>query len=75
MPTLDAGDVTDIELDGERVSRAEQRRRRRDVIEEGAPREGVDIIRPVERAVIVGVQLPGRTSPEVEASLDELERL
>jgi len=58
-----------------RVSRAEERRRRRDVIEEGAPREGVDIIRRVERAVIVGVQLPGRTTAEVEASLDELERL
>jgi GTPase len=48
---------------------------RRDVIEEGAPREGVDIIRPVEAAVIVGVQLPGRTSAEVDASLDELEAL
>ena len=33
------------------------------------------MIRPVEAAVIVGVQLPGRTSAEVEASLDELERL
>jgi GTPase len=29
----------------------------------------------VERAVIVGVQLPGRTTAEVDASLDELERL
>jgi GTPase len=35
----------------------------------------VDIIRPVEAAVIVGVQLPGRTSAEVDASLDELEAL
>lgn len=57
------------------LSRAEERRRRRDVIQEGAPREGVDIIRPVEAAVIVGVQLPGRTDAEVEASLDELEAL
>ncbi|MEX0834668.1 MAG: GTPase HflX, partial [Nitriliruptor sp.] len=48
---------------------------RRDVVEEGAPQEGVDIIRPVERAVIVGVQLPGRTSAEVDASLDELTSL
>jgi GTP-binding protein HflX len=35
----------------------------------------VDIIRPVEAAVIVGVQLPGTTTAEVEASLDELEAL
>jgi GTPase len=35
----------------------------------------VDIIRPVERAVIVGVELPGRTAQETDASLDELERL
>ena len=39
------------------------------------PREGVDIIRPVERAVIVGVQLPGTTSADLEASLDELTAL
>ena len=45
------------------------------MIEEGAPREGVDIIRRVEAAVIVGVQLPGRTTSEVEASLDELSSL
>jgi GTP-binding protein HflX len=73
-------DGPDTELDGplERrgeLSRAEERRRRREVIEEGAPREGVDIIRRVEAAVIVGVQLPGRTDAEVEASLDELEAL
>ncbi|MCC5947305.1 MAG: GTPase HflX [Nitriliruptoraceae bacterium] len=63
------GDVSD------RLRRAERRRRDREVIEDGAPREGVDIIRPVERAVIVGVELPGRTAAEVRASLDELERL
>ncbi|MFA9431195.1 GTPase HflX [Egicoccus sp. AB-alg2] len=62
-------------LTAEQLSRAEERRRRRDVIEEGAPREGVDIIRRVEAAVIVGVQLPGRTSADVDASLDELEAL
>jgi GTPase len=64
-----------LELLGDGDSRAERRRRQREVIEEGAPREGVDIIRPVEAAVIVGVQLPGRTDAEVEASLDELEAL
>jgi len=58
-----------------RVSRAEQRRLARDVIADGAPREGVDIIRPVELAVIVGVGLPGRSAAEVSASLDELEAL
>ncbi|MGH3443137.1 MAG: GTPase HflX [Nitriliruptorales bacterium] len=58
-----------------RVGRAELRRSRRDVIEEGGPREGVDVFRPVERAVLVGVQLPDRTDGQVEASLDELEAL
>ncbi len=62
-------------MNGEDRSRAEERRRRREVIAEGAPREGVDIIRPVEAAVIVGVQLPGMPLAEVEASLDELESL
>jgi GTPase len=62
-------------LTDEQLSRAAQRRREREVIEEGAPREGVDIIRRVEAAVIVGVQLPGRSTAEVEASLDELTSL
>jgi GTPase len=57
------------------LTRAQRRRADRQVIEEGAPREGVDIIRPVELAVIVGVQLPGRTAVDVDVSLDELERL
>ncbi len=77
----DAADVA-YDLDGEEplerrdmISRAALRRMQRDVIEEGAPREGVDIIRPVENAVIVGVQLPGVTDAEVDASLDELEAL
>lgn len=57
------------------MRRAERRRADRDVIADDAPREGVDIIRPVERAVIVGMGLPGRDDAEVTASLDELERL
>ncbi|MEX0592125.1 MAG: GTPase HflX [Nitriliruptoraceae bacterium] len=61
--------------DKHRMRRADLRRQSRDVIEDHAPREGVDIIRRVERAVIVGVQLPGVTAADVEASLDELERL
>jgi len=57
------------------MRRADRRRAERDVIGDDAPREGVDIIRPVERAVIVGMGLPGRGDAEVQASLDELERL
>jgi GTP-binding protein HflX len=57
------------------LRRADRRRADRDVIGDDAPREGVDIIRPVERAVIVGMGLPGRDDGEVQASLDELERL
>ena len=69
---LDPAPIDDPQPD---MSRAEERRRQRDVIEEGAPREGVDIIRPVERAVVVGVQVPGVTDAEMDASLDELELL
>ncbi len=57
------------------LGRAARRRAQRQVIGDEAPREGVDIIRPVERAVIVGVGLPDRTESDVVASLDELERL
>lgn len=57
------------------MRRADRRRADREVISDEAPREGVDIIRPVERAVIVGMGLPGRDDVEVAASLDELERL
>ena len=64
----------DDELD-ERIGRAERRRRERDVIPDDAPREGVDIIRSVEKAVLVGVRLPGQTGADHVASLDELEAL
>jgi len=57
------------------MRRADRRRADRDVIGDDAPREGVDIIQQVERAVIVGMGLPGRTDADVAASLDELERL
>lgn len=67
--------TADSDLTTPRISRAEQRRLARDVIADGAPREGVNIIRPVERAVIVGVGLPGRSAADVAASLDELEAL
>lgn len=71
---LDAGAPLDLD-DAASIGRAEARRRRREVIGDDAPREGVDIIRRVERAVIVGVQLPGTTAAELDASLDELTAL
>ncbi len=60
---------------GDDLGRAALRRRDRDVIEDGAPREGVDIIRPVERAIIVGLQLPDVSDSDMDAALDELEAL
>ncbi len=59
----------------EELSRAERRRRERDVIADDAPREGVDVIRSAERAVLVGVQLPGESSHDHAATLKELEAL
>ncbi len=70
--TANGWQIDDLEPE---VSRSEQRRRQRQVIEEGRPREGVDVFRPVEKAVLVGVQLPGRTDRQVEASLNELHAL
>jgi GTP-binding protein HflX len=58
-----------------RLGRAARRRAERQVIGDDAPREGVDIIRPVERALVVGVALPDRSDAEVAVSLDELGRL
>jgi GTP-binding protein HflX len=71
-PPLDGDGTPDATVE---LGRAARRRAQRQVIGDEAPREGVDIIRPVERAVIVGVGLPDRTESDVAASLDELERL
>ncbi|MDQ3343262.1 MAG: GTPase HflX [Actinomycetota bacterium] len=57
------------------LSRAQRRREQAQRIEEGAPREGVAIFRPVERAVLVALHRSGRTEHAVDASLDELELL
>jgi GTP-binding protein HflX len=57
------------------LSRAERRRAAAHNVEEGAPREGVAIFRPVELAVLVALQTPARTDRATEASLDELELL
>jgi len=69
------GPEDDTTATGVPMRRADRRRAERDVIGDEAPREGVDIIRPVERAIIVGMGLPGRDDAEVAASLDELDRL
>ncbi len=58
-----------------RLSRSQRRRAGAQNLQEGAPREGVAIFRPVERAVLVAVQPDGGTAADVESSLDELELL
>lgn len=58
-----------------RLSRAQRRRAQAQRLGEGAPREGVAIFRPVERAVLVALHTTGQTSHDVDASLDELELL
>jgi GTPase len=76
---VDDDPLTDGVLDAEdsdlRLSRAEQRRRDAERIEEGAPREGVAIFRPVEKAVLVALHLSAQSQHDVDASLDELELL
>ncbi len=57
------------------LSRAQRRRAEADNIGDSAPREGVDIFRPVRRAVLVGLHSTGQSSHDVDASLDELELL
>ncbi|MPZ73851.1 MAG: GTPase HflX [Nitriliruptorales bacterium] len=57
------------------MSRAARRRLEAERIEEGAPREGVAIFRPVEKAVLVALHLGAQSGHDVEASLDELELL
>jgi len=58
-----------------RLTRSQRRRAGAQNLQEGAPREGVAIFRPVERAVLVAVQPDGGTAADVESSLDELELL
>ncbi|HUG85956.1 MAG TPA: GTPase HflX [Euzebya sp.] len=57
------------------LRRSERRRSEAERIEEGAPREGVAIFRQVDNAVIVGLHLPGQSTYDVDASLDEMEQL
>ncbi len=73
----DDGRLTELEQVEEdlTLSRAERRRAAAARIEEGAPREGVAIFRPVEQAVLVALHPPGVGGGDVDASLDELELL
>ncbi|HSJ43482.1 MAG TPA: GTPase HflX [Euzebyales bacterium] len=57
------------------LSRASQRRAQAERLGDEAPREGVDIIRPVERAILVAAHLDSETHADVVSSLDELEQL
>ncbi len=61
--------------DEQELSRAAQRRARAERVGDTAPQEGVDIIRPVERAILVAVRLAERSEHDVASSLDELELL
>lgn len=66
--------MTDVNGEAE-LSRAARRRADAERVGDQAPREGVDIIRPVERAILVAVRLPDETDEDLESSLDELELL
>lgn len=71
-------DVDDPASDSEgslQIGRAQRRRLEAERIEDHAPQEGVKIFRQVDAAVIVGLHLPGETSHDVDASLDEMEQL
>jgi len=57
------------------LSRAARRRAEAERVGDQGPREGVDIIRPVERAILVAVRLPDETDEDLRSSLDELEQL
>ena len=57
------------------LSRSARRRAEAERVGDEAPREGVDIIRPVERAILVAVRLPGESDEDLRSSLDELELL
>ncbi len=69
-------DHIDVDEDGRlQLRRSERRRLEAERIEDGAPQEGVAIFRKVDNAVLVSVGLPGTSSDEIDASLDEMEQL
>ncbi|CAN5337639.1 GTPase HflX [soil metagenome] len=69
---LEGGAATEPVLE---TTRSQRRRADAQNLGDGAPREGVAIFRPVERAVLVALHGAGRTAADVDASLDELELL
>jgi GTPase len=67
-----AGDAAEPALE---LTRAQRRRAAAENIGDEAPREGVAIFRPVEKAVLVALHPTGTSNHAVDASLDELELL
>ncbi len=67
--------MADADATRDDISRAALRRAQAERLDDEVPREGVDIIRPVERAIIVAARLDGETDADVTSSLDELELL
>jgi GTP-binding protein HflX len=74
-PGCELSTMADAEPTRADLSRAAQRRAQAERLGDETPREGVDIIRPVERAILVAVRLDGETDADVASSLDELEQL
>jgi GTPase len=66
--------VSEFNGDAE-LTRSGRRRAEAERVGDQAPREGVDIIRPVERAILVAVRPPDQTDEDLRSSLDELELL
>jgi GTP-binding protein HflX len=76
MPDRSDPEIADPEMsDDAELSRAARRRAEAERVGDQGPREGVDIIRPVERAVLVAVRLPDESDEDLRSSLDELEQL
>jgi GTPase len=68
-------DEVDLAEPALELTRSQRRRAAADNIGDEAPREGVAIFRPVDKAVLVGLHTTGQSSHDVDASLDELELL
>jgi GTP-binding protein HflX len=76
MPDRSDPEIPEPEMPGDaELSRAARRRAEAERVGDQGPREGVDIIRPVERAILVAVRLPDETDEDLRSSLDELEQL
>jgi len=71
----DGIEITDPVEPALALSRAQRRRAEAQNLGDDAPREGVAIFRPVEKALLVALDLGGRSTQGVSPSLDELELL